>query len=467
MRWARFEHGDQVRYGVVEGDVIACVDGAPFTDPRRTGEKVALEAVRLLAPVIPPTFYAAGINYLQHVLNAQAAGLPVQVPKQADIGYRAVNALIGTDSPIVVPADSSGKLQFEGELVAVIGRVARRVKQEDALSYVFGYTIGNDVSERSWQKSDRTFWRAKNTDTFKPMGPWIETDVDLDALVTTVHLNGDGGEPLQDQRHDIRHRRIHQRDHAQHHALPGGRDLDGNRRSHAGHGRGRHGRGHDQRHRHAEKHGRRRSKLSRRNGHACGGRRVVQGAASGLPPRSMLIASAHDRFDLEHEVFLHQAIDDEQRVGRIKRPFENCRKQRCTRRHERRDVLRMDQVGRELDDVVESHAHALEDGAEVVEDLRELALEVPGADDAAVRTDGQLAGDEEERPRATLPTWEYSPCAGQPPSGLMYSTVPSAFLLICVTFRVGDCNDASSPRARHLHQRSPGPGLHGRAALRV
>jgi 2-keto-4-pentenoate hydratase/2-oxohepta-3-ene-1,7-dioic acid hydratase in catechol pathway len=190
MRWVRFEYENQVRHGIVEGDIIACVDGAPFTDPQRTGQKVALSAVRLLAPVIPSTFYAAGINYLQHVLNAQARGLPVQVPAQADIGYRAVNALIATESPIVVPADSSGKLQFEGELVAVIGRIARRVKKEDALSYVFGYTIGNDVSERSWQKSDRTFWRAKNTDTFKPMGPWIETDVDLDTLVTTVHLNG-------------------------------------------------------------------------------------------------------------------------------------------------------------------------------------------------------------------------------------------------------------------------------------
>jgi 2-keto-4-pentenoate hydratase/2-oxohepta-3-ene-1,7-dioic acid hydratase in catechol pathway len=191
MRWARFQYNDQVRHGIVEGDAIACVDGAPLSDPRRTGEKIALQAVRLLAPIVPPTFYAAGINYLQHVLNAQARGLPVQVPRQADIGYRAVNALVGNDSPIVVPADSSGKVQFEGELVAVIGREARRVTQQDALNYVFGYTIGNDVSERSWQKSDRTFWRAKNTDTFKPMGPWIETDVDLDKLVTTVRLNGE------------------------------------------------------------------------------------------------------------------------------------------------------------------------------------------------------------------------------------------------------------------------------------
>jgi 2-keto-4-pentenoate hydratase/2-oxohepta-3-ene-1,7-dioic acid hydratase in catechol pathway len=87
-------------------------------------------------------------------------------------------------------AVASALVQFEGELVVVIGREAKHLSEKDALSCIFGYTIGNDVSERSWQKSDRTFWRAKNTDTFKPMGRWIETDVDLEALVTTVRLNG-------------------------------------------------------------------------------------------------------------------------------------------------------------------------------------------------------------------------------------------------------------------------------------
>ena len=75
-------------------------------------------------------------------------------------------------------------------MVAVIGRKARNVSEDEALSYVLGYTIGNDISERGWQRSDQTFWRAKNTDTFKPMGPWIETEVSLDFLETTVTLNG-------------------------------------------------------------------------------------------------------------------------------------------------------------------------------------------------------------------------------------------------------------------------------------
>src|SRR5262249_49807768 len=79
---------------------------------------------------------------------------------------------------------------YEGELAVVIGKRAKGLSEAEALSCVLGYTIGNDVSERAWQKSDRTLWRAKNADTFKPMGPWIETDVDLDKLQTRVRVNG-------------------------------------------------------------------------------------------------------------------------------------------------------------------------------------------------------------------------------------------------------------------------------------
>ncbi len=73
--------------------------------------------------------------------------------------------------------------------MVVIGKQAKHLSEADAMSCIFGYTIGNDVSERTWQRGDRTFWRGKNTDTFKPMGPWIETDVDLDAMETIVRLN--------------------------------------------------------------------------------------------------------------------------------------------------------------------------------------------------------------------------------------------------------------------------------------
>ena len=190
MRCVRYRRDNESRYGIVADGIVHEVAGGLFDGLQRTGVQVPLADVRLLPPVIPPTFYAAGINYRKHVENALANGLAVQMPKQADIGYRANNALIGPDEPIVIPQGSSGKVQFEGELVVVVGRRAKHLSRENALDCVFGYTIGNDVSERTWQKSDRTFWRAKNADTFKPMGPWIETDVDLDRLTTVVRLNG-------------------------------------------------------------------------------------------------------------------------------------------------------------------------------------------------------------------------------------------------------------------------------------
>ncbi len=186
MRWVRYELAGNTHLGILEGDKIFEVRGSLFQAPERTGQSHKLGDVHLLPTVIPPTFYAAGMNYMTHCRKHPE----VPVPAQADIGYRAVNALTGHGDPIVVPKASSGKLQFEGELVVVIGRTAKHLSEKEAMSCVFGYTIGNDVSERTWQRSDRTFWRSKNADTFKPMGPWIETDVDLDAMVTKIRLNG-------------------------------------------------------------------------------------------------------------------------------------------------------------------------------------------------------------------------------------------------------------------------------------
>ena len=142
-------------------------------------------------PVVPGNFYAAGLNYRAHIEWANKAhGTSYKVPERADIGYRSNNALIGSGEEIVIPQDSSGQVDFEGELVAVIGQVARNVSEDNALDYVQGYTLGNDISERSWQKSDRTLWRAKNSDTFKPMGPKIVSGIDPMNQVIEVRING-------------------------------------------------------------------------------------------------------------------------------------------------------------------------------------------------------------------------------------------------------------------------------------
>jgi 2-keto-4-pentenoate hydratase/2-oxohepta-3-ene-1,7-dioic acid hydratase in catechol pathway len=164
-----------------EGDTLVGEDGS----------RHPLAGARFLPPVVPPNFYAAGLNFRAHIEWAnQHHGGSYKVPTQADIGYRSNNALVGHGADIVIPADSAGPVEFEGELVAVIGRQAHHVSEEDALQYVAGYTLGNDVSERTWQRSDRTLWRAKNTDTFKPMGPFVVDGIDPMAQDIEVRING-------------------------------------------------------------------------------------------------------------------------------------------------------------------------------------------------------------------------------------------------------------------------------------
>ncbi|MGE3536897.1 MAG: fumarylacetoacetate hydrolase family protein [Candidatus Tectimicrobiota bacterium] len=191
MQWCRFQAGNQASYGLIEGETVVAVNGNPFEGYTRTASTYPLSTVQLLVPVIPPTFYAAGINYREHVIEMAAKrGVEPQFPPAADVGYRANNALIANNEPIIVPKDATELVQYEGELVVVIGKKCKRVSEAEALDYVLGYTIGNDVSERTWQRGDRTLWRGKNTDTFKPMGPWIVTGLDPDTLSVTIRLNG-------------------------------------------------------------------------------------------------------------------------------------------------------------------------------------------------------------------------------------------------------------------------------------
>jgi 2-keto-4-pentenoate hydratase/2-oxohepta-3-ene-1,7-dioic acid hydratase in catechol pathway len=190
MRWIRYSHQGRTSYGILEGDRIVEVSGDPFAGYERTKITRELRAVKVEVPVVPPTFYCVGLNYAEHIREVAAKhGIKANLPEQPDVGYRAVNALIAHEQPVVIPRDAT-KVQYEGELVVVIGKKAKHLSEAEALGCVLGYTVGNDVSERVWQKSDRTLWRAKNTDTFKPMGPWIETQVDLDALQTVVRRNG-------------------------------------------------------------------------------------------------------------------------------------------------------------------------------------------------------------------------------------------------------------------------------------
>jgi 2-keto-4-pentenoate hydratase/2-oxohepta-3-ene-1,7-dioic acid hydratase in catechol pathway len=190
LRWVRFTADGKTAYGSLNHDTISEIEDEPWATARLTGRTYRLPDVTLEIPVVPRTFYAAGINYAAHIREmAEKRGVKPVFPEKADIGYRANNALVAHDVPVVIPTHAPPKINYEGELVVVIGKQAKHLSEDDAMSCIFGYTIGNDVSERTWQRGDRTFWRGKNTDTFKPMGPWIETDVELDDMETIIRVN--------------------------------------------------------------------------------------------------------------------------------------------------------------------------------------------------------------------------------------------------------------------------------------
>jgi 2-keto-4-pentenoate hydratase/2-oxohepta-3-ene-1,7-dioic acid hydratase in catechol pathway len=191
MKFGRFAQGGRIFFGSVDEDLVTELDGSPFTTYTATAKQHALGSLAVLVPCIPGNFYCAGLNYAAHIEWAnKRSGGNRKLPEKADVGYRSNNALIANGETIVIPADSPGPVHFEGELVAVIGKTARNLSEADALSCVLGYTLGNDVSERAWQKEDRTLWRAKNSDTFKPMGPWIVTGLDPMNLDISIRVNG-------------------------------------------------------------------------------------------------------------------------------------------------------------------------------------------------------------------------------------------------------------------------------------
>jgi 2-keto-4-pentenoate hydratase/2-oxohepta-3-ene-1,7-dioic acid hydratase in catechol pathway len=193
MRFCRIAIAGRPTWGRVDDDTVLVLRDSPLTGkPVPTGETVPLTAAVFLPPILPPVFYAVGMNYSGHVAHAREHGYAVAtLPERPEVGYRANNALVGHGAPIIRPAGVEGRFEAEGEVVAVIGRALRNASYAEAQASIFGWTIGNDVSARSWQNEDRTFWRSKNSDSFKPMGPWIETDVDPMAQTTTMRVDGE------------------------------------------------------------------------------------------------------------------------------------------------------------------------------------------------------------------------------------------------------------------------------------
>src|SRR5580704_13778802 len=144
MRWLRYQADGHDAYGIIEGNEVVEVTGDPFAGYEMTRVRRKLNDVKFLVPVVPQTFYAAGLNYADHVTEmAKKRGEEPNLPKAADVGYRANNALIAHGENIVLPHDAGELCQYEAELVVVIGTKAKHLSERDAFSCVLGYTIGN------------------------------------------------------------------------------------------------------------------------------------------------------------------------------------------------------------------------------------------------------------------------------------------------------------------------------------
>ena len=185
MKLVRYRFGDEIATGVLEDGTIRGLRGTFFEDPVPSGAEVDLEHARLLAPVIPSKVVAIARNYPAH-----AAEMGNEVPEVPMLFFKPATSVIGPGDPIPIP-DGPSRVDPEAELAVVIGRLCRRVSEEDALKYVLGYTCANDVTARDWQQSDGQWARAKGSDGFCPLGPWIETELDPSDLEVTSRVNGE------------------------------------------------------------------------------------------------------------------------------------------------------------------------------------------------------------------------------------------------------------------------------------
>ncbi|NBU32239.1 MAG: FAA hydrolase family protein [Actinobacteria bacterium] len=170
-------------YGVLEGTQVALFRGLPWGEPDFVGVAVELDELKVLAPTIPSKIICVGKNYADH-----AAEMNSSVPEEPVIFLKPNTSVIADQDSIVLP-EQSQEVHYEAELAVVIGAVAKDVPVERAGEVIFGYTCANDVTARDLQTKDKQWTRAKGFDTFCPLGPWIETELDPDTLAITCEVN--------------------------------------------------------------------------------------------------------------------------------------------------------------------------------------------------------------------------------------------------------------------------------------
>ncbi len=192
-RYARFQVGDQIAYGIVESDRVRRIDGDLFGTWKPTDQTYKLSEVKLLVPTTPSKIMALIGNYQSHLDAAAVATPPASNPQ---IFIKLPSSLLAEGGKVVIPKGTE-RVDFEAEMVVVIGKRAKNVPEEKAKDYVLGVTCGNDISARDWQRNDGQWWRAKGSDTFSPCGPFIVAGLNYDDLLLQLRLNG---EVMQQQR---------------------------------------------------------------------------------------------------------------------------------------------------------------------------------------------------------------------------------------------------------------------------
>jgi 2-keto-4-pentenoate hydratase/2-oxohepta-3-ene-1,7-dioic acid hydratase in catechol pathway len=185
MRIVRYGRQGDVGFGVLEGDTVAGIGPHPFGAFEYTGERLGAAEVRLLAPVLPSKVVAIGRNYAEHAREQGA-----EVPGEPVIFLKPSTSVVGPGDPIVRP-EGVGQVDFEGELAVIVGKLVRRLEPAEAIQAVLGFTCANDVTARDLQRADDQWTRAKGFDTFCPLGPWIETDLDSSDLAISTLVNGE------------------------------------------------------------------------------------------------------------------------------------------------------------------------------------------------------------------------------------------------------------------------------------
>ncbi len=185
MKIFRLRVDNQVRYARLEGEDLVLLQNDLSNGYIPTAESLPLKDTEILAPTAPSKIVAAGLNYKDH-----AEEMAMAVPEEPVLFLKPGTTVIGPGETIDYP-EMSHQVDYEAELAVVMGRRARDVSPEDAEDYIFGYTCFNDITARDLQKRDGQWTRAKSFDTFAPLGPCIETDLDPGDLLVEAFLNGE------------------------------------------------------------------------------------------------------------------------------------------------------------------------------------------------------------------------------------------------------------------------------------